>query len=310
MKICLKLRAKDDVWEKYIEDIRKYAEIIVVYSEDEMVKKANDAQAIITTNLTESPLYNMRNLERIFIFKTGIDKLPISYLQSRDIPLINSHANSEIIAEHAIALTYSLLHRVCEFHEDLRNGEWYANGKNYYWKSLFDSSVGLLGFGYIGYSIYTMLIGRSNGINVIDRGEKYPSDVNLVNDISSLVDNSDIIICALPENIVTNNILSTELLDRCKTKYIVNIGRANIYDEKELYERLKRNEIAGFASDVWNNDPDKNDKMKRIMPYKYDFGSLNNVILSPHCATHEVNGHERYIKDITDKCIEYVKSRN
>jgi phosphoglycerate dehydrogenase-like enzyme len=53
---------------------------------------------------------------------------------------------------------------------------------------------------------------------------------------------------------------------------------------------LKNNNLAGAAIDTWYQYPNR-DK-KQILPSKYDFHHLNNVILSPHTAGY------------TDKAIE------
>ena len=86
-----------------------------------------------------------------------------------------------------------------------------------------------------------------------------------------------------------------------KEKFIVNVGRSNVINEKELYEVLKNKQIGGAAIDTWEEKP-KN-KRTKLMPSEYSFHDLNNIILSPHAAMRVENGHERYVMDVTQNVI-------
>ncbi|MFW5914144.1 MAG: NAD(P)-dependent oxidoreductase, partial [Bacillota bacterium] len=64
-----------------------------------------------------------------------------------------------------------------------------------------------------------------------------------------------------------------------KDKYLINVGRGKIIDEKALFERLESGFIKGFASDVWFQYPKEDET---LAPSKYPIHTLDNVVLSPH----------------------------
>jgi phosphoglycerate dehydrogenase-like enzyme len=63
----------------------------------------------------------------------------------------------------------------------------------------------------------------------------------------------------------------------------VNMSRADIVIEDDIYAALIDGKIAGFASDVWWNAPKRNDSESCISTHN-KFEDLENVVLSPHRA--------------------------
>ena len=99
---------------------------------------------------------------------------------------------------------------------------------------------------------------------------------------------------------------ATQILNM-RGKYIVNISRAEICEENALYNALKDGTLKGYASDVWYCAPDKDDRTQLAEAANCAFKNLQNVVMSPHSATHEVNAHERYINDAVNQCLRFVK---
>ena len=89
-----------------------------------------------------------------------------------------------------------------------------------------------------------------------------------------------------------------------KNKYLVNVGRSNVINQKDLFEALNTKKLSGAAIDTWDKKP-KNKKTK-LLPSLVPFQTLNNIILSPHAAMRVEDGHEKYVKDTTLKVINYI----
>jgi phosphoglycerate dehydrogenase-like enzyme len=62
-----------------------------------------------------------------------------------------------------------------------------------------------------------------------------------------------------------------------KNAVIVNIGRGPTVDEAAMIKALSEHRIRGAALDVFDQEPP---------PQGHPFYSLENVLLSPHCADH------------------------
>ena len=90
-------------------------------------------------------------------------------------------------------------------------------------------------------------------------------------------------------------------------KYIVNVGRSNVINQEDLYTYLKENKIGGAAIDTWDAKP-KN-KNQILLPSKHPFQELDNIILSPHAAMRVIDGHYRYVIDVTNNIIDIINGK-
>ena len=60
-----------------------------------------------------------------------------------------------------------------------------------------------------------------------------------------------------------------------KGKYIVNVGRSNVINQKDLYTNLKNEHLGGAAIDTWDEKPKNKDTI--LMPSEYPFEKLDNI---------------------------------
>lgn len=296
IKILLSIAELDSSFKKMVDVLKEYATIDVCDLTDYSLK---DYDIFVGKKLAKSKLSEANKLKYIFAYKTGVDDFPLQELEAMNITLVNSHADSSIIAEYAFGMSVALVNRINEFDRNLRQGIWYDN-ENMYWKSLFSMNVGLLGYGHIGKDIHKLL--NRNNINTytIDRGHDY-NDINLVKDLDELINKCDLIISSVPKTLETNKLFNKAVFSKMNGKFIVNVGRANVIDQAALYEALVNEIIGGAAIDTWEEKP-KN-KESKLMPSSLSFHNLNNIILSPHAAMRVADGHDRYVMDVVDNII-------
>ena len=153
LKILLSIQEKDSAFTKMIETLSKIALVDVCDLNNYSLK---DYDVFIGKKLSADKLKDANKLKYIFAYKTGVDDFPLSDLEKLNIVLINSHADSAIIAEYAFGLSIALVNRINEFDLNLRKGIWYDK-TNMYWRSFFDMKVGLFGYGHIGKDIHKLL---------------------------------------------------------------------------------------------------------------------------------------------------------
>lgn len=301
-KILLSVQEMDESFEKMVEVLKEYADVTVSGLTD---YDLTDYDIFIGKKLSKEKLENANKLKCIFAYKTGVDDFPIEELDKRNILLINSHADSTIIAEYSIGLSIVLVNRIHEFDLNLRKGIWYDKN-NMYWKSFFDMKIGLFGYGHIGKAIHHILNKNRIETYTIDRGHKY-ENIGLVSSIEELVKTCDIIILSVPKVKDTDNLFNARIFDLMPHKYIVNVGRSNVINQKDLYEYLKDDRLGGAAIDTWDKKP--KDKETKLMPSLYPFEELDNIILSPHAAMRVSKGHQRYVEDTTNNVLDYLLGR-
>lgn len=294
MKLIVKAFQNDSAWDRYVTQLSELGEVVRVAS---VAKSSADANILITTRLTREELELLPNLEAVFLYKTGTDGLPMDELKRKGITVVPSHAVGDVVAEHALTLGLCLLHRTVEFDNDLRNDIWFSDGRDYFWTSLCGSRAGIVGFGSIGGALYKKLSALGVQVKVLNHSGIYPNGVDGVESLDTLLEWCNILFLCLPLTPKTEKIIGEKELEKLKGKFLVNIARGGLVDQKALYEALGNHVIRGYASDVWYHSPSKTDRLKKTTAWDYDFRSLRNVVMSPHCATHVGGAHEMYIRD-------------
>jgi len=81
------------------------------------------------------------------------------------------------------------------------------------------------------------------------------------------------------------------------TALLINAARGEIVKEKDLYNALKDNVIAGAGLDVFENEPPTNSPLLE----------LDNVVMTPHIAAFTHDAMNNMCTGIADQLIEYAK---
>lgn len=295
-----------DIIEKFLS---KNNNVIFDYSKniEELKEKIVDSNAVVWGHPTEEILNISENLEGVFIPFTGVNKLSFNYFRKKNIFISNNHGNGRIVAERALALSLAVMGRIVEFHNDMVEGEWHRryDSKNPFdlWTSLQNKNVAILGTGEIGKNISKLLQGFNCKIMGFKRNiKKQVEGFDILTDnLKKALNFGDIIYVALPLTEKTKNIINTDNISLLKNKYIVNVARGEIIEEKALYIALSQKILAGAAIDSWYEYPNKEAIYK--IPSKYGIHRFNNVVISPHAASHSYEG-KKYQLEYTLKNIE------
>ena len=79
---------------------------------------------------------------------------------------------------------------------------------------------------------------------------------------------------------------------------VINVGRGPVIDEAAMVKALRENRIKGAALDVFDREP---------LPDGHPLYSLQNVLLSPHCADHTPDWMDRAMQFFLDQFERFVK---
>lgn len=164
---------------------------------------------------------------------------------------------------------------------------------------LSSKKIGVLGVGNVGKVIAQHF--KRNGCRVV--GCDQVTDVSLscvdqwfaIEALHDFLRTVDILVIALPLTPATKNIIGkTELALLGERKYLINVSRGQVVNEKELIASLRRETLGGAVLDVFSREP-----LKANSP----FFSLNNAIITPHIAGN-INLFLRQIQiDFIEKAI-------
>jgi D-3-phosphoglycerate dehydrogenase len=296
------------VWSSIIKDIEIEkqemagfdAEVEFIRDREEFIKVAAKADAVITADskIDRSIIENLVKCKIIVRQGIGFDNIDIKAAAEKNIIVCNvpDYCTDEV-SDHTIALILSLVRKVPVYSGLVKNGIWDIKSVSPI-RRLSTLVLGLAGFGKIAREVARKA--KPFGFRIM-AFDPYVSPqlaeecgVDLVN-FEDLIKESDIISIHVPLSKETLHLFDKTKFNLMKpTAYIVNTGRGPLINEKDLYEALKNNRLAGAALDVLEQEPPQKDN---------PLLALENVIVTPHAAFYS---EESYI-DLRRKAVQEVK---
>jgi len=289
------------------QEIAKEIDVTFIDKSDKnaILKQAKDAEVLVGWKLDKDILSQANKLKYVLYPGAGIQHITkdlAQLLTTKGIVFCNSHGNAFATAEHAVALTLSLCNKVVQHHGFLKEGKWRTGDKEGKSISLRNKNIGLLGYGKIGQNIHKLLNGFLCNFYIFKRTKTKNSQSNKnveyfsfeADNIDVFLSKVDIIICALPSTEKTKDLIDKKAFDKMKSDIkLVNVGRGDVINEKELYTFLQSNKDAGAAIDVWYNYRPEEKNGKKY-PFNFPFHELSNCILSPHRAASPMDDPFRF----------------
>ncbi len=274
-------------WRERIEELSKeFPEVEFIYQENRKDEDIKEAHALVGM-IPIDHIQKAKKLKIIFVSFTGPNMFPLEELRERGIRLSNTHGNARYVAERAIAMTMAFFGKIIEYHEDLKHDKWHGIWGKGRLKDTWDTIQGkrctVVGTGEIGKWIAKFLKVFDCHVTGfkkrVFRGKMENFD-ELTLDLNEAIEKSEIVFVTLPLTKETEGMFSAEILAGMADKFLVNVGRGGVIDEKALYHALKDGVLKGAGIDVWYTYPERGSAWGH--PSKYPFHELSNVILSPH----------------------------
>lgn len=149
-------------------------------------------------------------------------------------------------------------------------------------------TIALIGYGHIGKEIAKRA--KAFGMSVLVTSRSAPSismeyvdEFFSIRDIATVLAKADYIVIACPLSDSTRGMIDRDAISKMHQRAtLINVSRAEIIDQKALYEALSRRQIGGAILDVWWHYPlTEGDNAK---PADYPFASLPNVRCTAHSS--------------------------
>jgi len=269
-----------------LSELSQMGTVVVGDSAQDFAKVAVDAKIILNWSgslaLLRDVFLMSRHVRWIHSRSAGLEETLFPELIESDVILTNgSGVFSPSLGEFALAA-------ILYFAKDLRR--MIRNQMARVWEQ-FDvmmvsgHTLGIVGYGSIGHAVAARarafemnVLGLSRTVSqhskegsLID--QVYPSDKLL-----EMLSLSDYIVVTLPLTPQTRGLIAdAEFAAMKKNAVIINLGRGPTIDEKAMINALSEHRIRGAALDVFAQEP---------LPQEHPFYSMENVLLSPHCADH------------------------
>ena len=242
-------------------------------------KQQTDALIVRAGKINREVMAASPHLRVIVKHGVGYNNIEIDTATGLGLPVLYTpRANFESVAEHTLALIFSLTKKINLLDEEMKSNKSWPKSK-YVLEELQHKCIGLIGMGRIGFRVIQLLSPLEMQIIVYDpfiSESALPPGVKKVDTVKQLVQKADIVSVHCPLTKETACILGKEELSSMKPNaYLINTARGGIVDEAALIKILERGLIAGAALDTFSQEP--------LSPNS-PFLELDNVIVTPHVA--------------------------
>ena len=245
-----------------------------------LAKAMDGVQGVIVrvAKLPADVIRGAKGLKIIAKHGVGYDNIDVKAATDCGILVTNTPtANSQSVAEHALALLLAVARRVGDISRDLAL-QHIQSQKAYQGIELGGKVMGIVGLGGAGLRLARMT-GNGLGMRVIGFDpykEPWPDGVERFRDLNALLAEADYLSIHVPLTPETRNVIGAAALARMKpTAVLVNTARGGIVDEAAVAEAIRARRIGGAGLDVIVAEPLQTD---------HPLAGLPNVILTPHMA--------------------------
>ena len=270
----------------WLKEVAGGAEIVIATSGQDTVDKLDfyeDADVLLGI-CTDASLKAGKNLRYILNYTAGVDRCTRSPLALKRKLLVTNMKRiyGPSIAEHTIAMMYSLTRKLHLWHERQFAKDWNRSAvkQTDMWE-LQGRTMLVVGLGGIG----TEIARRASalGMKVIAtrnssrKGPKFVSYVGLTNELQKLASQADVIVNATPLTLKTQGLFNKTFFSKMqKGSYFINIGRGKSVVTDDLINALNSTHLGGAALDVMDPEP---------LPKNHPLWTTPNLILTPHISS-------------------------
>lgn len=244
---------------------------------------AADADALLPgfARVDEALLAAAPGVRWVHKWGIGIDAIDLAALRRRGVGLaITSGANSQPVAELALALMLAVYRRIPYVNRAVRQGLWPTPEMRETCFQIQGKTVGLYGFGQIGRRLAQLLRGFEVAIVYHDL-QAAPAQVEAEMrarrvGLDELLSTSDILSLHAPLTEATRHLLNARTLAAMKPgAIVVNTSRGGLVDEAALCVALQSGHLRGAGLDAFDPEPPAPD---------HPLFALDQVVLTPHAG--------------------------
>lgn len=230
----------------------------------------------------------------------GYNNIDIDAAKEHDtvVTIVPALVERDAVAENNITNLLAVLRKTVESSNRVKADRWEDRAK-FVGHTLFNKTVGVIGVGNTG-SCVVEIVRNGFRCNVLAY-DPYKSELYLQSygarkvELDELLASSDIIcLCA---NLTEENyhMISKKEIEKMKDDvYISNSARGALLDENAVVEGLKSGKIAGFATDVLEEEPGR-----KSHPYL----AFDNVVMTPHTSAYTLE----CLEQMGNKCVTDVE---
>jgi phosphoglycerate dehydrogenase-like enzyme len=247
-------------------------------------KAAPEAEVILhwagNRDLLRSVFLACPKLRWVHSRAAGLDTALFPELVQSSIPLTNgTGVFSQSLGEFALA---AVLFFAKDFHRMLRNQR-AQRWEQFDVEEIAHQTAGIVGYGDIGRAVASRLHAMGMKVLALKRHppaspDPYIAEFFTPDAMAEMLGRCDYVVVAAPLTPETRHMVSDAQFAAMKpSAVILNVGRGPVIDQAAMVRALTEKQIRGAGLDVFEHEP---------IPADDPIWSLDNVLISPHCADH------------------------
>jgi D-3-phosphoglycerate dehydrogenase len=271
-------------------------------TEDELDTCLPDCAGLIAglDFITEKALARAGKLRVISRYGVGYERVDVEAAHKKGIVVCNTPgANSQAVADHALALLLSVARRVPALDRDTKAGKWTRHTG----VELYGKTCGILGLGAIGKAVAKRTQGFSMKVLAYDpfiNLEYAKANDITAADFDTVIRNADVISLHLPLTEETRNVINGDVIQKMKKGVIlINTARGGLIDDAAAEDALAAGQLGGLGLDAFAEEP----------PKRSPIFDLDNVVLTPHAASATVEATANMAAMAVDNLIAVLEGR-
>ncbi len=243
-----------------------------------------------TEPLTAKLMQNTPSLKVISRCGVGLNSVDMQAAKKQNITVCTTNTPADAVAELTLALALALLRHIPQGHASIINGQWQKRGGHL----LQNNNIGIIGLGHIGKNVAKIF--SALGCNIAYYDPHIPAQTPYISmKLHDLLQWAHIVTLHCPPS--ANPLLGPHELKLMRPQtWLINTARGGLIHEESLYTVLASGHLAGAALDVFESEP-----------YSGPLSTLDNIILSPHCASYAKESRIKMEMEATNNLLNTLR---
>jgi D-3-phosphoglycerate dehydrogenase len=250
---------------------------------------------------TERVLRQATRLKVISKWGTGIDSIDRKTAAELGIKVFNTpNAFTDCVADSTLGYMLNFARKLFRMDQDMRKGDWVKPEAI----TLRECTLGVIGVGNIGKAVVRRA--HAFGMTLLGTDPAPVADSFLAETglrmipLPALLEAADFVTLHCDLNPTSHRLIGrAELKLMRSSAYLINTARGPVIDEPALIEALQKQQIAGAALDVFQDEP---------LPADSALRKLDNCLLAPHNSNAGIASKRRVHESTIANLIRALKS--